>query len=102
MPNELRCCPECGSTNFSWIVEYIERGHVIDDGSDIGYREPQGMMEPAHGTADYGIECAYCTGSFDEADLISQDEAYNDPELSREWMMDYTPEDPGQDTLSDE
>lgn len=102
MPNELRCCPECGSTEFSWITEYIERGHVIDEGDGPGYREPRGMMEPAHGSADYGIECSLCTGSFSEADLISQDEAYNDPELSRDWMMDYTPEDPGQDTLSDE
>jgi len=102
MPNELRCCPECGATDFSWFTEYIERGHVIDDGSDIGYREPQGMMEPAHGANDHGIECSHCTGSFNEIDLISQDEAFYDDDLQMPWMDDYTPEEPLQSTLSEE
>jgi hypothetical protein len=102
MPNELRCCRECGNVDFSWITEYIERGHVIDDGSNVGYREPQGMMEPAIDGANADLECDYCGCRWQPEDLISQDEAYHNEDLSAEWMIDYTPEEPLQDTLSEE
>lgn len=101
MPNELRCCPECGATDFSWIEEYVERGHVIDDGSDVGYREPQGMMEPAH-TETHGVDCSHCVSQWDIDELISQDEAFYDDDLQMPWMDDYTPEEPLQNTLSEE
>lgn len=99
MPNELRCCPDCGSVRFSWITEYIENGSVVD--SEHGpYREPDGSLDPTYGSQDYGVNCTYCGTQWHEADLISQDEAYHNPDMSRDWMVTYEPS--GQPTLSEE
>ena len=99
MPNNVRCCPDCGSNRFSWITEYTETGNIVDSERGSNYRQPNGAPEPL-GPYETHVDCLECGSAWATDDLISQDEAYHDESLSSEWMIEYEPS--SQQTLEDD